>query len=127
MITNTALRPSTSTQMGHLTIFDAVKISKPTINWFNTSVTSSHSTTYLRECLINGTELGISNGSYVPIQEVGACGWIISTPDGTEWIEGRGAIPGLKSGQNSYRSKLGGQLDIAPLVSTLNYLRAITS
>ena len=119
-ITNTALRPPASTQQDDMITFDAIELSQHSVNWFNKYMTSTDSTKYLKECLINGTALGVSDGSYYPVQEVGACGWIISTPDGTEWIEGGGVIPGLKSDQNSYRSELGGQLGIAAFISSVN-------
>ena len=120
-ISNTAIRPSAAPHQDDIIAFDAIELSQPTVNWFNTNMTSSASTKHLKECLMNGTALCVSDGSYFPIQEVGACGWIISTPDGTEWIEGGGVIPGLKSDQNSYRSELGSQLGIAAFISSVNF------
>ena len=46
--------------------------------------------------------------------------WIIANPDGNEWIEGTGFISRLSSDQNSYRSKLGGQLGIDSFVSSVD-------
>ena len=119
-IKNTALRTTSITNRDNLITFDAIQLSEPKVGWFNTLLTSSPTTSYLKECLINGSAVGVSDGSYFPIQEVGACGWIISTPDGGEWIEGGGVIPGLQSDQNSYRSELGGQLGIASFISSVN-------
>ena len=103
-IKNTALRTTSTINRDTLITFDAIQLSEPKVDWFNTIITSSPTTSYLKECLLNGSAVGVSDGSYFPIQEVGACGWIISTPDGGEWIEGGGVIPGLQSDQNSYRS-----------------------
>lgn len=83
-------------------IFDVIELSMPKVNWFNTTVASSTTTSYLEVCLISSTAVGVSKGSCSPIQEVGSCGWIISTSDGSEWIEGGGIIPGLTHDQNTY-------------------------
>ena len=64
--------------------------------------------------------VGISDGSYFPLQEAGACAQIIATPDGNAWVEGGGVITGLPSDQHIYRSKFGGQLGIASFVSSVN-------
>jgi len=61
----------------------------------------------------------VSNGSYFPRYEIGACAWIIASPDGREWIEGGGLIHGEPHKQNSYRSQIGGQLDIASLLHSI--------
>ena len=66
--------------------------------------------------------MGVSDGSYFYIQAVGACAWIIANPDGNEWVEVGGFIPGLSSDQNSYRIKLDNQLGIASFVSSVNLL-----
>ena len=62
------------TTLGLIT-FDAIQLSEPKVDWFNTIITSSNTTGYLKEYLINGTAVGVSDGSYFPIQEVGACKW----------------------------------------------------
>ena len=49
----------------------------------------------------------VSDGSYFPAHQVGSCAWIVSTPDGSEWIEGVGVIPGATDSQSAYRSELG--------------------
>ena len=64
--------------------------------------------------------VGVSDGSYFPMQEAGTCAWIITTSDGNEWVEGGGEIPGLSSNQNSYRSDLGIQIGISSFVSLFN-------
>ena len=40
------------------------------------------------------TALVVSDGSYYPNEEAGACAWTISTLDGKEWVKGGGIIPG---------------------------------
>ena len=40
--------------------------------------------------------LTVSDGSYYPLAEVGACSWTISTPDGKERVQGGGVISGPK-------------------------------
>lgn len=100
--------------------FGAIDLSVPEVNWFNTDLESSNTASLLMKCLIDGTAVGVSDGSYFHLQEVGACACLFDTPDGTEWFEGGGVIPGLSSDQNSYMSKLGGQLGIASFVSQVN-------
>jgi hypothetical protein len=62
--------------------------------------------------LRDGAGCTVSDGSYYPNEKVGAAAWIIITPDGTEWVEGGGALPGPADVPNSYRSELGGQVGI---------------
>ena len=59
----------------------------------------------------------MSDGSYFPLQQVGACAWVIASSDGTEWICGGGLIPG--SEQSSYRSELGGLLGMASAIHSI--------
>ena len=47
---------------------------------------------------------------FFSLPNTGACAWIISTPDGKEWIQGIGVVPGEAEEQNSYRSELSGLL-----------------
>ena len=96
-VTNTALRTTSDEIHNNLIIFDAIELSEPDVIWFNTHLTSPATTSRLGACLIDGTAVGVSDDSYFPIEEVGICGWIIATPDGCEWIEGGGIIPGLQS------------------------------
>ena len=63
--------------------------------------------------------MAISDGSYFPIERLGAFAWIVANPDGEEWVEGGGVIPGKIGDQNSYRSELGGQLGIHSFASSL--------
>ena len=55
-----------------------------------------------------------------PLEEVGSCAWIISTPYGKEWIRGGGVVPGESYDQSAYRSELAGQLGIAVIMSNLD-------
>ena len=44
--------------------------------------------------LCNGTAIAVSDGSYFPDEDVGACAsWIIATPIGSEWITSVGLMP----------------------------------
>ena len=67
---------------------------------------SSPTTSKVLTSLVNGTALGISDGSYFPQGQIGSCSWILASSDGSEWIEGGGIIPGPKHKQSSYRSEL---------------------
>ena len=65
------------------------------------------------------TAISVSDGSFFLEAKVGSCAWILSSPDGREWIEGGGIIPGEDTDQGSYRSELGGQCGIAVAVDCL--------
>lgn len=55
----------------------------------------SESTVRLRASILDGSIIAVSNRSYCPGYGVGACAWLIATPDDTEWIEGGGIVPGV--------------------------------
>ena len=80
---------------------------------------SSVSTSALLNSIMDGISLAASDGSFFPLSRVGACAWIISTPDGVEWIQGGGIILGEYKDQGSYKSELRGQLGISTI---RNYL-----
>ena len=69
------------------------------LNW-------STSTSKKMRSILNGSVIAVSDGSYYPRYEVGACAWVIASSDGEEWIEGGGGVPGVPKDQNSYRSEL---------------------
>ena len=102
-----------------VTSFDVVSISAPKVNWFMHRLKSSDTTSKLLSSLIDGSALGVSDGSYFPQEQVGSCAWILASSDGSEWIEGGGIIPGPKLEQSSYRSELGGQTGLSIVCSNL--------
>ena len=51
----------------------AIELFKPKIDWFMKDIQSSENTTYLKECIINSTAIAVSDGSYFPLERVGAC------------------------------------------------------
>ena len=63
--------------------------------------------------------LGVSDGSFYPVTRTRACAWITPTPDGEEWIQSSGLVPGEVEEQDPYRSELGGQLGLAAFVSSI--------
>ena len=101
--------------------FDAISIRQPSILWFHRHLESSPRTDILLRHLLAGTALTVSDGSYFPDEDVGACAWIIATPDGTQWISGGGPTP---EGVDSYRTELAGQVGIA---SCLEGISAVTN
>ena len=82
-------------------------------------LTNSINTSSLYKHIVERNAIAINDGSYFPHNQLGSCTLIISTPDGKEWIKGGGIIPGAKFDQSAYRNELGGQLDIASIVSNL--------
>ena len=83
-------------------------------------LTSSASTGNLLMHLTQGTAIGVRDGSYYMSHNVGSCAWIISSPDGLEWISGGGIIPGKDTDQNAYRSEIGGLLGLTIFLHALD-------
>ena len=99
--------------------YDAITIEWPDLDWFMDNISHTTSTTKLLASILDGSALAVSDGSFYPIQKVGSCGWIISSDDGTEWIQGGGLIPGTADDQSAYRSELGGQVGILVFLLSL--------
>ena len=74
--------------------FDAISLLPPPIPWFNNHIHATTSTSLLKDSILTGTAIAVSDGSFFPLQKVGSCAWVISSPDGSEWISGGGLIPG---------------------------------
>ena len=55
----------------------------------------SISTDKLRFSIINGSVIAVSDGSQFPQYKIVMCAWIITAPDGKEWIEGGGIVTGI--------------------------------
>ena len=91
----------------------------PQLPWTMSTLRTSPTIEGLLLALRNGTSCAVSDGSFYPNEKVGSAAWIIITPDGTEWIEGGGVLPGPADVQNSYRSELGGQVGIASCLKSL--------
>ena len=101
--------------------FGSLCLIPPKIDWFMKHIIFSPSTSSLLQHLIQGTALGVSDGSFYPEHNVGACSWILATPDGSEYVSGGGIIPGDPLEQNAYRSELGGQLGLAAFISAIQF------
>ena len=91
----------------------------PKIPWLFNFVQMSDSIEHLLASINNGTALTVGDGSYFEDRMICTCGWIISSPDGEEWIKGGGYIPGREEDLNSYRGELGS------LVGIVNCLEAL--
>ena len=96
--------------------FDAIQVAKPKLDWFFQHFDSSCSTSNLLAHIIAGTAIAVSDGSFYEEYNIGACGWIIATPDAEEWIEGGGLVP---DASDSYRTELAGQLGIAAFLESI--------
>ena len=99
---------------------DQLHLFEPKLNWFMSYLTSSESTSNLLLHLNHGTAIGVSDGSYYMTHNVGSCAWIISSPDGSEWVSGGGLIPGNDTDQNAYRSEIGGLLGLTIFLHALD-------
>jgi len=73
---------------------------------------TSPSIQHLVNDIANGTAVAVCDGSYFEIHGIGSSAWILSSADGSSWIEGGGIVPGPISDLNSYRCELGGLLGI---------------
>ena len=54
----------------------------------------SSSTATLKECIIDGTVIAVSDGLHFERYDIKNCGRIIATPDEKRWIIGGGTVPG---------------------------------
>ena len=99
--------------------FGPITLRRPKINWFMHDLSSSHSTINLWREILTGKAYAVSDGSYFPTTQTGACAWIVSTRDGAEWFKGGGIIPGSKEDQDPYRSELGGQVGLASVITSI--------
>ena len=75
---------------------------------FLNNFSHSYSLASLSTHISEGTALAASDGSFFPSHHIGACGWIVSTPDLSEWIRGGCIIPGILDLHSTYRAELGG-------------------
>ena len=86
---------------------------------FFNNITHSDTLNSLYAHVFNGTAIACSDGSFYPLAHIGACGWVVSTPDMTEWIQGGCIVPGDLSIHSAYRAELGGLTAIALFFNTL--------
>ena len=60
----------------------------------------------LATAIMNGTAVGVSDGSYK--KEAGTAAWVLESEDGSGWIRGNVVVPGFASDQSVYRSEIAG-------------------
>ena len=99
--------------------FGDIDLTTLKVDWFMKFLSSSYRTDKLWTYLLDGKAYAVSDGSYFPCKQIGVCAWILATPDGSQWIQGGGIIPGREAEQDPYRSELGGQLGLAAAVSSI--------
>ena len=120
-ITTVSFSTRTLSNLYHENIlhFGNLQVKYPKLDWFMEDLISSKSTDRLLYHKLQGSAIGVSDGSFFPNEKLGSCAWILSTPDGGEYIKGRGIIPGSPHTQSSYRSELGGQVGLAAFISQI--------
>ena len=106
--------------------FGNINIHKPRNDWFMNFITASNTTDKLWNEILESKAYAVSDGSYYPTYQTGACAWILATRDGSEWIKGGGIIPGCKDDQDPYRSELGGQVGLAAFISAIDLPTGVT-
>ena len=89
-----------------------LQVSAPIIPWVATYLHSSPAIQQLITDIINGVVVAVGNGSYFETYGIGSSAWILSSADGSSWIEGGGIVPGPKTDLKSYRCELGALLGI---------------
>ena len=117
--TSTRFRLTDASYRGAPTSFGDISFQPPKLKWFMSHLSSSPCTDRLLYHLLHDTALAVSDGSYFPLHRVGACAWVIATPDGLQWISGGGLVPDTKDDQSAYRSELAGQVGIAAYLESL--------
>lgn len=92
-VINTLLGPNnTGIAQATYYVFDVIHLKEPKLKWFMFHLKWSVSTSKLMRSIINGSVIAVSDGSYYPRYNVGACAWVITLSDGDEWIEGGGMV-----------------------------------
>lgn len=76
--------------------------------WASQRIRTSQTLRNLRQSMLDGKALLVSDGSLFPHFHKAGAAWIISTPDCVEFICGGGTIPGPTASYNSHRSEAGG-------------------
>ena len=92
-----------------------VPCTPPTLGWrevLNTFPDAQWITQWSRlpdreTCRIDNTTIGVSDGSFLPKEDVCSCAWIIVFARGIE-AAGGGIVPGPEQHNSSYRAELGG-------------------
>ena len=102
--------------------FGNINIHKPCIDWFMNYTTATNTTDKLLDEILGSKAYAVSDGSYFPTSQTGACSWILATRDGSEWLKGGGIVPGCKEDQDPYRSDLGGQVEFVEVVHKFTLL-----
>ena len=111
---NYTLRPQTPTAF-----LGVIPYRPPKETWFMHNLQHSDSTDILWKHILAGTAITVSDGSFFPDEQVGACAWKVATPCMTQWIKAGGLVPGPLSAQSAYRSEVAGQAGIALFLSSL--------
>ena len=88
-------------------------------SYFFDNISHSPSLDNLHHHVCKGTALAVSDGSYYPHYNLGGCGWIVSTPDMSEWFQGGCIIPGNRSMHSAYCTELSGLVGLSFFFSSL--------
>ena len=102
------------------------RVLAPSIAWVTAYMRSSPSIQLLLDDIAQGKAVAVGDGSYFEIYGVGSAAWILSSADGSSWIEGGGIVPGPISDLNSYRCELGALLGIGVGTACLKNLLPTT-
>ena len=65
----------------NIILLDARSMKNEEIRWFNTNNSCLDSTSLLKNSIINGSALSVSDRSYYPVEEAGVCVWKPATPN----------------------------------------------
>ena len=76
-----------------ISYFGDISFVNPEINWFNKYLEYSANTSALKHHLCQGAVVIVSDRYFYPNEQVGACAWIVASPDGKELIQGGRVIP----------------------------------
>ena len=74
----------------------SVALNMTKLNWFMKHIETSQNTEALMDSIIEGSAIAVSDRSYFPSTITCACALIIASSGGTQWIQGRDIIPGVK-------------------------------
>jgi len=81
----------------------------------------------IANCIVDGTLLLCSDGSFCPHKGIGSHAWVLSTPEGVILLRGSGPIDGLPRLLSSYRPEMGGITTLLFVLTVLVHLFEISS
>ncbi len=107
------------------TLEESIQSLPSAAQWSVRNLKSSDNGELIAKAITEGTAIAVCDGSYK--EGKGSSAWVLEGASPTGRIIGSNLLPGISSGQNSYRSELAGLYGILTMLSMLCSLHHLTS